>query len=189
MQGQLLRLSVSCSLVLTAMNDFSNITLIGMPGAGKSTSGRLLSKLLNYELLDTDDLICQQYQRSLQNIVSEDGYMKLRQFEEQVILGIDVEKTVIATGGSAVYSPAAMHHLSEISRIVYLHVPYDIIADRIHNLDTRGLAKQPQQTLLDLYHERKYLYEKYADLTVEATSSAAEVAENIRMFVTGQAEI
>ena len=155
-----------------------------MPGAGKSTSGRLLSKLLNYELLDSDDLIC-----SLQNIVSEDGYMKLRQFEEQVILGIDVEKTVIATGGSAVYSPAAMHHLSERSRIVYLHVPYYIIADRIHNLDTRGLAKQPQQTLRDLYHERKYLYEKYADLTVEATSSAAEVAENIRMFVTGQAEI
>lgn len=159
-----------------------------MPGAGKSTSGRLLAQLLNYELIDSDDLICQQHQRSLQNIVSEDGYMKLRQFEEQVILGIDVEKTVIATGGSAVYSSTAMRHLSGISKIVYLHVPYDVIADRIQNLDTRGLAKQPQQTLLDLYHERKSLYEKYADITVDATSSAAAVAEKIKAYITEPVE-
>ena len=109
----------------------------------RATSGRLLAQLLNFELVDTDELICQQHQRSLQNIVSDDGYMKLRHFEEQVILELDVEKTVIATGGSAVYSAAAMHHLSEISKIVYLHVPYEVIADRIQDLDTRGLAKRP----------------------------------------------
>ena len=160
-----------------------------MPGAGKSTSGRLLSQLLNFEIVDSDDLICQQHQRSLQNIVSEDGYLKLRQFEEHVILGLDVERTVIATGGSVVYSPLAMHHLSEISRIVYLHVPYDVIADRIQNLDTRGLAKQPQQTLFDLYQERKSLYEKYAEITIDATSTAEAVAEKIKAFVIGQTEV
>jgi len=160
-----------------------------MPGAGKSTSGRLLAQLLNFELVDSDDLICQQHQRSLQNIVSKDGYMKLRQFEEQVILGLDVEKTVISTGGSAVYSSAAMHHLAEISKIFYLHVPYDVIADRIHNLDTRGLAKQPQQTLFDLYQERKTLYQKYAEITVDATSSAEAVAEKIKALVTAHTEV
>lgn len=160
-----------------------------MPGAGKSTSGRLLAQLLNYELIDSDDLICQMHQRSLQNIVSNDGYMKLRQFEEQVILGLSVEKTVISTGGSAVYSSAAMHHLSEISKIVYLHVPYDVIADRIQNLDTRGLAKQPQQTLFDLYQERKTLYQKNAEITVDATSSAEAVAEKIKALVTAHAEV
>ena len=174
---------------ITLMTDIPNITLIGMPGAGKSTSGRLLAKLLNYELLDSDDLICQQHQRSLQNIVSKDGYMKLRQYEEQVILGLDVKKTVISTGGSAVYSSAAMSHLSTISTIVYLHVPYDIIADRIQNLDTRGLAKQPHQTLFDLYQERKYLYQKYAEITVDATSSAEAVAEKIKALVTAYAEV
>ena len=160
-----------------------------MPGAGKSTSGRLLAQLLNFEMVDSDDLICQQHQCSLQNIVSEDGYMKLRQFEEQVILGLDVERTVIATGGSAVYSSLAMHHLSEISQIVYLYVPYDVIADRIQDLDTRGLAKQPQQTLFDLYQERKSLYEKYAEITIDATSSAVAVAETIKAFVNGQTEV
>ena len=160
-----------------------------MPGSGKSTSGRLLAQSLNYELVDSDELICQQHQRSLQNIVSKDGYMKLRQYEEQVILGLDVVKTVISTGGSAMYSSAAMSHLTAISKIVYLQVPYDIIADRIKNLDTRGLAKQPQQTLFDLYQERKNLYQKYAEITVDATSSAEAVAEEIKALVTAHAVV
>lgn len=162
------------------MKPLRNITLIGMPGAGKSTCGRLLEKLLGFELLDTDALLCQQYKRSLQNIVSEDGYMTLRHLEEQVILGLDVQQTIISTGGSAVYSRAAMLHLSGLSTVVYLCVPYDVIAGRIKNLDTRGLAKQEQQSLLDLYQERKPLYEKYADITVDATSSVETVAETIQ---------
>jgi shikimate kinase len=157
-----------------------NITLIGMPGAGKSTAGRLLAILLNFEFVDTDHLICHQHQRSLQNIVNEDGYMKLRQYEEQAMLELDVEQTVISTGGSAVYSPAAMQHLSEISIIVYLSAPYDVIADRIKDLDTRGLVKQTQQSLHDLYVERTALYEKYAEITVDATLAPEVVAERIK---------
>ena len=170
------------------MNAFRNITLIGMPGSGKSTTGRLLAKLLNFEWVDTDHLICEQHQRSLQNIVNEDGYMQLRQFEEQAILALDVEQTVISTGGSAVYSVAAMQHLSEISKVVYLSVPYDVIADRIKDLDTRGLVKQAQQSLYDLYIERTALYEKYAEITVDATLSAEAVAEKIKLLVAESAE-
>ncbi|MFW2439730.1 MAG: shikimate kinase, partial [Arenicellales bacterium] len=65
-----------------------NITLIGMPGAGKSTVGLLLAKSLQFEFIDTDDLLCLQQQRTLQNIVDHDGYMQLRRFEEQAILSI-----------------------------------------------------------------------------------------------------
>ncbi len=162
------------------MTATDNISLIGMPGAGKSTTGRLLAKLLNYEFIDTDHLICHQHQRSLQDIVNENGYMKLRQFEEQVILELAAEHTVISTGGSAVYSAAAMQHLSEISKVVYLSAPYDVIADRIKNLDTRGLVKKTQQSLYDLYIERTTLYEKYADITVDATLPAQAVAEMIK---------
>ena len=162
------------------MNELRNITLIGMPGAGKSTTGRILAELLNFELIDTDDLICQRHQRTLQDIVTEDGYMKLRHFEEQVIMELGVERTVIATGGSAVYSAAAMQHLSGLSKVVYLRVPYEVIADRIHNLDTRGLAKQAQQSLNDLYLERVSLYEKYAEITVDAVASADDVANKIK---------
>ena len=165
------------------MNGLRNITLIGMPGAGKSTTGRLLATQLNYELVDTDHLICDQQKRSLQAIVNEKGYMKLRQLEEQVISSLDVAGTVIATGGSAVYSVSAMQHLSRISMIVYLSVPYAVIAERIKDLDTRGLAKQAQQSLYDLYVERTRLYEKYAELTVDATSLPQSVAENIVQLI------
>ena len=161
----------------------NNITLIGMPGAGKSTAGRLLASLLNLDFIDTDSLICQQRQRSLQDIVNEDGYMKLRQYEEQAILDIDVEQTVISTGGSAVYSAAAMQHLSGISKVVYLSAPYEVIADRIKDLDTRGLVKQTQQSLHDLYVERTALYEKYTEITVDATLPADTVADNIKAVV------
>ncbi len=162
-----------------------NITLIGMPGAGKSTVGELLAKSLQFELIDTDDLLCLQQQRTLQNIVDKDGYMQLRRFEEQAILSIEAKKTVISTGGSAVYSAVAMQHLSSLSKIIYLSVPYEIIAERIKNLDTRGLAKQPDQSLHDLYLERTELYEKYAEITVAADMTAELVAEKIIAVTAG----
>ncbi|MEA1889242.1 MAG: shikimate kinase [Pseudomonadota bacterium] len=162
-----------------------NITLIGMPGAGKSTVGQLLAKSLQYEFIDTDDLLCLQQQRTLQNIVDKDGYMQLRRFEEQAILSIEAKKTVISTGGSAVYSAVAMQHLSSLSKIIYLSVSYEIIAERIKNLDTRGLAKQPNQSLHDLYLERTGLYEKYAEITVGADMTAELVAEKIISVTAG----
>ena len=161
-----------------------NITLTGMPGAGKSTVGRLLAKHLHFGFIDTDDLICAQQQRTLQEIVTDDGYMRLRQFEEQAILSIDAENTVIATGGSAVYSATAMQYLASLSQVIYLSVPYEVIQQRIKNLDTRGLAKQAHQSLHDLYVERADLYEKYAEITVRADAAVEVVVEKIMASVT-----
>ena len=160
-----------------------NITLIGMPGAGKSTVGHLLAKHLQFEFIDTDKLICQQQQRTLQDIVNEDGYMQLCRFEEQAVLSIAADKAVIATGGSTVYSTTAMQHLSSLSKIIYLSVPYKVIEDRIKNLDTRGLVKKPWQSLYDLYVERTELYEKYAEITVAADMTAELVAEGIMAVI------
>ncbi len=160
-----------------------NITLIGMPGAGKSTVGHLLAEQLQYSFMDTDTLICRQQQRSLQDIVDKDGYLHLRQFEEQAILSIRVKKAIISTGGSAVYSARAMQYLSAMSKIIYLAVPYEVIAERIKNLDTRGLAKKPHQSLHDLYIERTALYEKYAEITVVADREVEAVVEETRGIV------
>ncbi len=162
-----------------------NITLIGMPGAGKSTVGHLLAKQLDFQFIDTDDLIRQQQGRSLQDIVNEDGYMQLRQFEEQAILSIDANKAVIATGGSTVYSVIAMQYLSSQSHIIYLSVPYNVIEDRIKDLDTRGLAKQAHQSLHDLYLERTKLYEKYAEIRVQADREPGLVVEQIMAATAG----
>ena len=85
-----------------------NIILIGMPGSGKSTLGVLLAKALGRRFVDTDLLIQEREGRLLQDIIDHDGIEKFLQIEEQVLLSVDVEHAVIATGGSVVYSQAGM---------------------------------------------------------------------------------
>ncbi len=159
---------------------FSNIVLIGMPGAGKSTIGVLLAKQTALGFVDTDLLIQSAAGRSLQAIVDREGYLALRQLEEQVLLGLSVNKHVIATGGSAVYSERAMAHLKANGLVIYLDVDLATLSARIDNLGTRGLAKRPDQTLADLLHERTALYQRYADLTIPCTGlSHEQVCERI----------
>lgn len=159
---------------------FSNIVLIGMPGAGKSTIGVLLAKQTALGFVDTDLLIQSAAGRSLQAIVDREGYLALRQLEEQVLLGLSVNKHVIATGGSAVYSERAMAHLKTNGLVIYLDVDLATLSARIDNLGTRGLAKRLDQTLADLLHERTALYQRYADLTIPCTDlSHEQVCERI----------
>ncbi len=149
------------------MNNPTNIVLIGMPGSGKSTVGVILAKLTARNFVDTDVLIQTHQGRSLQNIVDREGYMMLRAIEEKILLALDSRDHVIATGGSAVYSDAAMAHLKSGGTVVFLHVDMATLKARVHDYDTRGLAKRPDQTVDDLFAERFALYRKYADITIE----------------------
>jgi len=145
----------------------SNIVLIGMPGSGKSTVGVVLAKLTGREFVDTDLLIQTAKGMRLQDIVDQSGYMELRAVEEQILLELECRNHVIATGGSAAYSRAAMLHLKEAGTVVFLDVSVATLRDRIHDFGTRGLAKRPDQNLADLFRERYDLYTAYADLTVD----------------------
>jgi shikimate kinase len=145
----------------------SNITLIGMPGAGKSTVGIILAKCLSFGFIDTDVLIQINRQKSLQEIIDESDYLNLRKIEEEEIVKINIGNHVIATGGSAVYSEKAMSHLQRISKIVFLEVEFDGILKRIHNFETRGIAKKETQTFQELFNERQVLYKKYAELIID----------------------
>ena len=144
----------------------SNLTLIGMPGAGKSTIGIILAKNLSLGFLDTDVLIQINRGKSLQQILDESGHLALRAIEEEEICKLNVSRHVIATGGSAAYSERAMAHLGSMSTIVFLEVSYDEITRRIRNFETRGIAKGPHQTFQDLFVERQILYRRYAQLTI-----------------------
>ncbi len=150
-----------------------------MPGAGKSTVGVILAKMIAYKFVDTDILIQTEYSMPLQDIVDNLGYLELRRMEENVICSLNAKNSVIATGGSAVYSPKAMKHLSLISKIIFLNVKYETLLNRVDNFSSRGLAKSDNQTLLDLYKERLPLYEKYAHMKVDCDNLSQEDAAKI----------
>ena len=103
----------------------SNIILIGMPGCGKSTVGVVLAKNMGYRFLDSDICIQEQEKRLLHEIISEEGLDGFLAIENRVNASLQVEKHVIATGGSAIYGVEAMEHLSEIGIIIYLNLPYE----------------------------------------------------------------
>ena len=148
----------------------SNIVLIGMPGSGKSTVGVILAKMLAKRYLDTDILLQNIAKRSLQDIVDKDGHMALREVEQNVLLKIRCRNHIIATGGSAAYSESAMMHLKKEGIIVFLHADLPALKKRIHNYETRGLAKRPDQSFQDLFEERLVLYEKFSDITVMSSN-------------------
>lgn len=143
-----------------------NIILIGMPGAGKSTVGVVLAKRLGYAFVDSDLVIQEKYGRLLHDLIEEYGTEGFRELENEVNSGIDVQRSVIATGGSAVYGWEAMEHFRKIGTVVYLKLPYAEIAERVGDLNARGVSMVPGQTLEDLYKERTPLYEKYAHITI-----------------------
>jgi shikimate kinase len=145
----------------------TNIVLIGMPGAGKSTVGIILAKKLSRGFVDTDVLIRKSQKRTLQDIVDTDGYAVLRRIEEDILLGLFVRDNVIATGGSAVYSDRAMTHLKTDGVVIFLDVSLATLERRVRDFTTRGLAKRPDQSFTELYEERLALYTRYADITIK----------------------
>ena len=164
-----------------------SIVLIGMPGAGKSTLGIVLAKILNKGFLDADLVIQNHCGKTLQDIIDAEGPEAFIAIENRILCGIEAEDTIIATGGSAVYSDEAMRHLGELGPIVYLKISYESLVDRLCDLDERGVVLRDgvSMSLRDLYDERQPLYERYADITVDVndlsiTAAARKVAHAVR---------
>ena len=162
----------------------ANIVLIGMPGCGKSTVGVLLAKALGMGFLDTDIVLQAQEKTLLQTLLDEIGIDAFLRREEEAILTVDAQDTVIATGGSVVYERGAMRHLHERGKVVYIALAYEEIERRLSNLATRGVALRPGQTLRALYDERVPLYEAEADVTIKTDGFNIEqtVAQLARML-------
>ncbi|MFL0802045.1 MAG: shikimate kinase [Agarilytica sp.] len=139
------------------------IFLIGMPGAGKSTLGVLLAKTLARPYVDTDLLIQQRAGKTLQACLDQQGYLALRALEEKVLLESDFSDSVVATGGSVVYSDKGMERLGKLGIRIYLNIAYDTMTQRVCDSATRGLACAPGTSMKMLYDERKPLYMRYAD--------------------------
>lgn len=151
-----------------------NIILIGMPGVGKSTVGVILAKEMGYQFIDSDLLIQQQEKMLLKDIIEQRGVDGFLEIENGVNASITAHRSVISTGGSAVYGREAMEHFKEIGTIVYLKCSFTVLEKRLHDLKGRGVVLKEGQTLENIYDERRVLYEKYADVVVEEDGKGIE---------------
>lgn len=144
-----------------------NITFIGMPGAGKSSIGLEVARVLGYNFVDIDQLIQQKTGSTLQAIIDTKGDEALILMEEQIVLGLRIgDGMVISPGGSVVYSEKAMNYLKERSIIIFLHTPLSRIKHQITNQDSRGIVGLKGQSLEKLFAQRFPLYQKYADMSI-----------------------
>ena len=163
-----------------------NLILIGMPSAGKSTVGVVLAKMLGMDFLDGDLLIQRQEGATLPQLIDELGPEGFLAVENRVLSGIACENTIIATGGSAVYSEEAMAHLKELGPVIYLRLPFEEMLRRLGDIHQRGVVmrKGAGMSLADMYEERLPLYEAWADLTVDVDGiTLAEAAREVFALV------
>lgn len=160
-----------------------NISLIGMPGAGKSTVGVVLAKQMGMRFIDTDILIQIREHATLEQILQQQGYLALRAIEGQIIQQLDVQNSVIATGGSAVYNRGAMQNLQRLGKVVYLRVSPQQLSERLGDFAQRGIAAAATTSLVQLLEERIPLYEQYAQYTLDSEHCSIEqVAEKIALL-------
>ena len=145
-----------------------------MPGAGKSTVGVILAKVLGYRFLDTDLVIQEKEHRLLRDIIKKEGLDGFIAIENDVNKSLEVTNTVISTGGSVIYGEEAMEHLKTIGTIIYIKLSYETLENRLGNIRQRGVVLKKGQNLQDLYKERCPLYEKYADIIVNAEDLGVE---------------
>ena len=156
------------------MTENKNLVLIGMPGAGKSTVGVLLAKALKMPFTDTDLLIQRQENSYLQDLIEKNGIEGFIKIEERIVMELDLTNHVIATGGSVIYSRAAMDRLKSGGVLFFLNTKMYQLERRLKNIQTRGIAMQPGQSVAALYEERMPLYKKYADVEIDCSKKHIE---------------
>ena len=151
------------------------ISLIGMPGSGKSTVGVLLAKRVELAFVDTDLLIQEQENATLAQIISARGHEVLREIEQQVLLDMPLRPSIVSTGGSVVYSEAIMERLTVASTVVYLRAKLETVEYRISLEPDRGIASPGDQTIEDVFNERVPLYERYSHVTIDVDDDPPKV--------------
>ena len=169
--------------IFTNTDKRSNITLIGMSGVGKTSFGRDLANKINYDFIDTDILLKNEYKESLSKALKRVGISELKKSEEKVVLSLShVQKTVISPGGSVIYSKPAMDLLQKVSKVFYLYLKPEILAARVGNAD-RAIFGIEKKGFVSLYKERMPLYEKYADYIIDINKkSSYKILDEIIKF-------
>ena len=165
----------------------TGIVLIGMAGVGKSTIGTTLAQALAFGFLDVDGYIFQKDGKRIQEIIDSEGEETLLQIEKRRMYEINLPGMVVAPGGSIIYHPDLMNYLKENAVLIYLDDSFaNIEAKLVGGLD-RGIVGLRYKTLRQIYEERRHLYLKYADITIDCRGNeqdriAAEILERYQQL-------
>ena len=156
-----------------------SISLVGMAGAGKSSIGKQLADHLGFSFTDSDLLIEAEHKESLQRVLDKFGKENFLKIEEKVLMSIEFNNTVLATGGSAIFSQLAMDYLRSRSSIIFIKVPYNKIVERVSNFSERGVLKTSDQTIQEAFVERQSLYKNFSDYEVANDASQEKCLKKI----------
>jgi shikimate kinase len=164
-----------------------NLIFVGLPGAGKTTTGRAVAKALNWPFIDFDTEIEHRQHASVQSIFAEKGEAHFRKLEQELSRELErCRETVMSAGGGWITNQESVALLRPVARIIYLRVGLDRAMSRLaHARVPRPLLQvaDPLAILTGLYESRRPLYEQ-ADLTIDTeVIERKEVIERVREFV------
>lgn len=154
------------------------ILLIGMPGAGKSSLGKRVAEILGFKFFDGDTEIEKEHpdRQGFLDKYGDEAYIRM---EEETILVLPAENSVLSPGGSIIYSRKCTEHLKPCFK-VFLYASLETIKKRLTDADRRGIVRLKEIGLESLYVEREKLYRGYADLAIEVEGkSDDELAKEI----------
>ncbi len=152
-----------------------HIYLIGMMACGKTTVGKYLATKLEYEFVDTDELIEKNMNMTISNIINNHGLDYFRNLETNVLKQTELPiNTVIATGGGIILNEDNVRYMKNNGVVVYLKLSIEELENRIKiiGIDTRPLLQN--NSLKEIYQARKDLYENSSEIIVNCDRLAVK---------------
>lgn len=160
------------------MNKKKNIALIGMPGCGKSTLGKILSRKVDMKIIDVDTYIEKEEKKTISEIFQM-GEEYFRDIESKYVNKLsDCEGTIICTGGGIIKKEVNIKNLKKNSTIVFIDRPLECIISDVE-IDTRPLLKGNKEKIYKLFQERYELYKKYCDIHILNNKGMLDTVEAI----------
>ncbi|NLJ70590.1 MAG: shikimate kinase [Clostridiaceae bacterium] len=155
-----------------------NYVLIGMPGSGKTTIGKLLAEKLNYDFIDSDDFLELLFDETIPEMFAKSEYYFRKRETFAIKVLSDMEQAVISTGGGVVLREENIRFLKKNGLVIFLDRSPDTIIQDIEN-STRPLLAEDKTHLFTLYEQRIELYRKYADLIIANNQPIEKVCQSI----------